>query len=228
MRVRILSLSTASLVWLAACGPGGDANRTRGAGGTGNETGMGGDTAAVTGGGNYNRGMDTGMGGARTGTDTSLGGAGRMGGETLDAAGILTMLAIANTQEIQEARFVQNHGSTAAVKSLARKLETDHKANMQKGRTIAGQLGVSGRLPTDTTAADAAPAQLQGMTGAALDRAYVQHQIEAHRTNIDRIRNQMLPAAQDAQLKQYLQQTVTAMEGHLKQVQQVEQRLGSS
>jgi putative membrane protein len=230
MRVRVLSLSAASLVWLAACGPGGDTNRERGAGGAGNETGMTGDTAAVTGGGNYNRGMDTGMGmgGARTGADTGMGGAGRMGGETLDAAGILTMLTIANTQEIQEARFVQNHGSTAAVKSLARKLETDHKANMQKGRTIAGQLGVRGRLPTDSAAADAAPTQLQGMTGAALDRAYVQHQLEAHRTNIDRIRNQMLPAAKDAQLKQYLQQTVTAMEGHLKQVQQVEQQLGRS
>jgi len=144
----------------------------------------------------------------------------------MDAAGILTTLSTANMQEIQEAKYARNHSNNAAVKSLARKLETDHTANLQKGRQLADKLGVSQRLPTDSAQTNAAPAQLQGLQGAALDSAFVAYQAEAHRGNIDRIRSQMIPAARDAQLKQYLQQTVTAMEGHLRQIQQVEGQLG--
>jgi len=230
--MRGLCLSTVALVWLAACGPRDNANRagnTSGAGAnrTGNETGMSGDTMPATRGG---AGMDTGM---RMDTsmrmDTGAGaramGGGRMA-DSMDAAGILTMLSTANLQEIHEGKYVERNASSAAVKALARKLVADHSTNLQKGRALAKQLGVSRRLPSDSAQANAAPVQLEGVRGAALDSVFVAHQLDAHQTNIDRIRNQMMPAAKNAALKQYLQQTLTGMEGHLRQIQQVQQRLG--
>jgi hypothetical protein len=48
--------------------------------------------------------------------------------------------------------------------------------------------------------------RLQGLSGAVLDSAYVAGQVEAHQASIDRIRNQMIPAVQNAQLKQLQQQ----------------------
>jgi putative membrane protein len=206
-----LYAAAAALVWLAACGPRGNANRA------GRETGMAGDTASVT--------RAPAVGGD-TGVSAGRPGAAGVRTDSMDAAGILTMLSTANLQEIHEAQYVQKNTKNAAVKALARKLEADHSANLQKARKLANQLGVSQRLPSDSAQANAAPAQLQGMTGAALDSAFVAQQAEAHQTNIDRIRSQMIPAAQNAQLKQYLQQTLAAMQGHLRQVQQVQRQLG--
>jgi putative membrane protein len=205
--MRGLGIATVALVWLAACGPRDRANRTGDVGGVadtdrvGNETGMTGDTAPVT-----------------------RGGAGAS--DSMDAAGILTTLSTANLQEIQEAKYVRSNARSAAVKSLARTLETDHAANLAKGRKLALELGVSQRLPSDSAPSKGAPAQLEGVRGAALDSAFVAHQAEAHQANIDRIRNRMLPTAQEPKLQQYLQQTVTAMEGHLRQIEAVRQQLG--
>jgi putative membrane protein len=209
--MKTLLLSAAALVWLAACGPRGN----RGDRSTTNETGMRGDTLGVV-----------------PRTDTVNAGAANPGAANADLstpAGILTVLSTANLQEIQEAQYAQQRASSAAVKALARRLEADHKANLQQGRQVAKQLGVSQQLPSDTSVATPTnePAELMGRQGADFDRAFVQHEIEAHQTNIDRIQNQMIPAAQDPQLKRYLQQTVTAMEGHLQRAQQVQRQLGS-
>jgi putative membrane protein len=71
------------------------------------------------------------------------------------------------------------------------------------------------------------PAELQGKTGAEFDRAFVQHQIQLHQSNIQKIQNQMLPAVQEPQLKAYLQKTVKAMQGHLATLEQTEQQIRS-
>jgi putative membrane protein len=207
--MRALLLSTAALAWLAACGPRSNANNV---GAAGNETGMTGDTAAVAPG--ATTGVDTtGMGGASDSTST---------------AAILTTLSTANSQEIREGQLAQQRAQHASVRQFGRRLEHDHQANLEQERQLAEQLGVSQQLPGDTGVAGptkAVPAALD-KRGAAFDTAFVRYEIDAHRTNIDRIQNQMIPAVQDRQVKQYLQQTVTAMQGHLQQAQQIQEQLG--
>jgi len=214
--MRALLLSTAALAWLAACGPRSNTNANN-VGAAGNETGMTHDT------------MNMAPGAAKAGLDTT--GMGAAGSDSMSTAGILTTLSTANLQEIQEGRLAQQQASNAAVKSFGRALERDHQANLQQGHQLAQKLGVSQQLPSDTgpaSATNAVPAELQGKHGADFDRAFIQRAIDDHRTNIDRIQNQMIPAAKEPQLKQFLQKTVKAMQGHLQQAQQIQQRLGGS
>ena len=71
------------------------------------------------------------------------------------------------------------------------------------------------------------PSDLQGKTGSDFDRAFVQHEIDDHQSNIDKIEKQILPSIQNEQVKSYLQKTVTEMQSHLSSLKQVQQQLGS-
>jgi predicted outer membrane protein len=71
------------------------------------------------------------------------------------------------------------------------------------------------------------PEELQGKSGREFDRSFVQHQVQLHENNIEKIQSQLLPAVQDPQLKAYLQKTLKAMQGHLATLEKTEQQISS-
>jgi predicted outer membrane protein len=201
-------LPVAVLALLTFCSP--DRNRQA------SDTGMGGATA---GGLSSNDTMPTG------GADSAA----PAGHATPSPAGILSQLSVANTAEIRLAGTVAKQATSPQVKQVARKLAADHAKNLEQLRALAQKLSLSltspqGGASPDTTAL---PPDLQGKSGTELDRAFVQHEIQEHQANIEKIRSQMIPAAQDEQIKTYLQKTVTEMEGHLAALQRAQQQLGA-
>ncbi len=147
-------------------------------------------------------------------------------------AAILSQLSMANTMEIQLSKMAQKKASSPKVKQVAAKLLADHSKNEAQLKALAKQLNVT-LTPSaggNPTAADSAamPSELQGKSGAQFDQAFVQHEIDDHQSNIEKIQTQMLPSAQNAQVKSYLQKTVTAMQGHLASLQQAQKQLSSS
>jgi len=149
------------------------------------------------------------------------------GETTATPTAMLSQLNVANTTEIQLGQLVARKAASSQVKQIARKLASDHTKNQQELRALAQKLNLSltpaqGGEVSDSTSI---PADLQSKSGAEFDHAFVQHQIQDHQTNIDRIRNEMLPAVQDQQIKAYLQKTVTAMEGHLAALRKVGQQI---
>ncbi len=150
--------------------------------------------------------------------------------EAMDASGILSQLASANQAEIQEAKDAQSKASNPQVKRFAAKLAHDHQQNYQEAQALAKRLGVTLAAPSGTVSESqsAAMGEMVGKTGAEFDRAFLEHEVQAHQQNIDKIQNTMLPAAKNPRLKAYLQKTATAMKGHLQQAQQLEQRVGGA
>jgi len=144
---------------------------------------------------------------------------------------ILSQMNVANTMEIQLSRMASKQATNPAVKRVATLLVTDHSKNRQEVTALAKKLNVS-LTPAaggDISASDSAamPAELQGKTGAEFDRAFVQHQIQLHQSNIQKIQNQMLPAVEEPQLKSYLQKTAKEMQGHLATLEKTEQQISS-
>jgi putative membrane protein len=78
--------------------------------------------------------------------------------------------------------------------------------------------------PVDSAAV---PSDLRTASGAQFDKAFVEQQISDHESNIQKIQSQMLPSVQDAQLKTYLQKTVSEMKGHLSSLQQTQKKLST-
>jgi putative membrane protein len=157
---------------------------------------------------------------------------GAVGGNTgVTPAGVLSQMNVANTTEIQLSTLASKKATSPQVKEIARKLVTHHSKNREEVRALARKLNVTltpaqgGSISSSDSVA--LPQELQTQSGAEFDKAFVRHQITAHQANIDRIQNQTLPAVEDAQLKAYLQKTLTAMQGHLASLQQAQQQLGT-
>lgn len=149
-------------------------------------------------------------------------------GEAATPAGILSQLYVANTTEIQLSKLAAKQASSPLVKRIAAKLAADHAKNRDEERALAQKLNVA-LTPAaggNISAADSAavPVELQGKTGPDFDRAFVEHEIREHEDRIEKIQNQLLPAAQNAEVRAYLQKTLTAMQGHLTSLKQAQQR----
>lgn len=140
----------------------------------------------------------------------------------LDDASIVTQLAQADMAEVQQARTALKQSKNAVVRSLAQRLETDHAAHLKQMRDLAAKLKVPA---PDSSAVPPAP-ELQGKTGAAFDSAFVQHAVQDHQQDIDKLQNTMLPAAQNAELKALIQKTVPKLQAHLALAQAAERKLG--
>jgi putative membrane protein len=203
-------LSTASLILLASCSPG-----NRGS----SETGM-----ADGGGGGFNS-RDT-IASAPADSSAASG-----GNATASPAAILSQMNIANTTEIQVATMAAKKAASPKVKQIATKLATDHTKNREQVRALAQKLNAS-LTPAqggNVSAADSAamPPDLQGKSGRDFDRAFIQHEISDHQSNIEKLQTQAIPSEQNADVKAYLQKTVTEMQGHLASLKQVQHQLGS-
>jgi putative membrane protein len=209
--MRFALLPAASLVLLASCSPG---NRRS------SETGM-----ADGGGGGFNS-RDT---IASAPADSSAGAS--EANAAASPAAILSQMNVANTTEIQVATVAARKAASPKVKQIAAKLATDHAKNREQVRALAQKLNVS-LTPAqggDVSAADSAamPADLQSKTGRDFDRAFIEHEIDDHQSNIDKLQTQAIPSAQNSDVKAYLQKTLTDMQGHLSSLKQVQQQLGS-
>jgi putative membrane protein len=153
------------------------------------------------------------------------------GNTAVTPEGVLSQMNVANTTEIQLATVATKKASSPQVKQIARKLLTDHTKNRQQVRARAQKLNVSltpgqgGSVSASDSAA--MPTDLQAKTGAEFDRAFIQHEIDDHQSNVDKIQKQILPSLQNEQIKTYLQKTVTEMQGHLSSLKQVQQQLSS-
>lgn len=189
---------------------------------------------------------DTGMAGATSGgmssNDTMVTSAGDTAAKSGAApssattapatpAAMLSQLNVANATEIQVAGMAAKKATSAQVKQVAKKLVNDHKMNESQLKALAKKLNLdlTSAQGGNMAAADSAalPSDLKGASGSQFDQAFVRHEVEDHQSNIDKIRNQMIPAATNPQVKAFLQKTVTAMEGHLAALKRVQQQVGA-
>jgi putative membrane protein len=188
---------------------------------------------------NNRRGGDTGMaegapGGlsTRDTMPTSPGDSAPAGGDVaVSPEAVLSQMNVANTAEIQLSSLAAKKAMSAQVKQIAKKLAADHTKNREQVRALAQRVNVT-LTPSQggsVSAGDgvALPPDLQDKAGADFDKAFVQHEIDDHQANIERIQGQMLPGVQDQQIRSYLQKTVADMQTHLSSLEQVQKQLGS-
>ena len=152
----------------------------------------------------------------------------RAGGK-LDDATILAIFDQANSMDIFTGWLGAKYGNSEEVRALGRMVATDHVAVQQMGRDLAKKLGI---IPTpsdsDTSAMDHAKAVslLQAKSGAEFDRAYLQHEIAFHQSAIDAVKETLLPAIRNGELKELVKGVLPGFEHHLATTKAVAKKLG--
>lgn len=120
---------------------------------------------------------------------------------------------------------------TKDVRAFARMMVRDHKAVRQLGRDLAKKLNVTPTPPGKDFALYqdhvAAMKTLRNAQGAAFDKAYIDHEVAYHQAVIDTITNTLLPATQNADLKNLEVQVAPNFQAHLIAAKQVQQQLAS-
>jgi putative membrane protein len=215
--MKTLILPVAAVALLTMCTPSGDRTETGAVGSR--------DTAATE------RGMEAVRTPDSAGATTSATAA--RSNTKLDDGLILARLDQANTNEVRSFSAAAKTTSNPELKRLANKIATEHKANRGEGRALAKRIGVkpseagtAGEEVADAAADAAAEMKsLAGKTGRDFDKAFLEHQVKVHEETIDMLKNQFLPAAQNAELKTMIQRTIPKVQGHLTQLKKLEEQV---
>jgi putative membrane protein len=134
-----------------------------------------------------------------------LGGSITAQAQKLDDPTIVAIFDAANTFDID-------------VKNLANQFVHDHTAVRQQGRDLAKKLGVTPTPPKECalcTEHTAAMAKLESTPDAGFDRAYLENEVTYHKEVIDAINKTLLPATQNAELKNLETTVAPAFNAHL-------------
>src|SRR5687768_8908875 len=135
----------------------------------------------------------------------------------LDDATIVAIFDAANTADIETGRLAAERGASKEVRDFGNMLVHDHTTVRQSGRDLAQRLGVTPTPPAGDASAAAhlqAMATLRSKQGADFDRAFLEHEVAFHQGVIDAVKSTLLPAIQNAELRQLVVEVAPAFEAH--------------
>ena len=135
----------------------------------------------------------------------------------LDDPTIIAIFDAANTYDIEAGALAEKKAKNHDVHEFAEMIQRDHRAVRQQGRDLAASLKVTPTPPANfalTSAHEAAMTKLRGLSGAAFDRAFLQNEVDFHNAVIDAVTKTLLPATQNAQLKDLETKVAPAFVAH--------------
>jgi putative membrane protein len=144
-------------------------------------------------------------------------GASAQGAAKLDDPTIVAIFDAANTYDIEAGALAEQKARNHDVHEFAEMLQRDHKAVRQQGRDLAASLKVTPTAPANfalAAAHTAAMQKLRGLSGPAFDRAFLQNEVDFHNAVIDAVTKTLLPAIQNAQLKDLVTKVAPAFVAH--------------
>jgi putative membrane protein len=147
----------------------------------------------------------------------------------IDDPTIVAIFDAANTWDIETGDLAAKKGSTKEVRDLGSMFSRDHKVVRQQGRDLAKKLHVTPTPPKDfALATDHAQAMktLESTSGKAFDRAFLEHEVAFHKAVIDAINGTLLPATQNAELKDLEVKVGPAFQAHMLAAQRLLDGMG--
>jgi putative membrane protein len=145
-------------------------------------------------------------------------------------AEILHITKTANDADIEGGNMAKSKGQNADVKSYGNLMISDHTALNAQGDSLAQRASLtpasnptSQQLMSDhQTAAQ----RLQSLSGAAFDKAYIAHEVDMHQKLLNNLDQTLIPAAQNADLKNALTQARAKVEAHLNRAKDIQGKIG--
>jgi putative membrane protein len=147
----------------------------------------------------------------------------------LDDPTIVAIFDAANTWDIETAKLGEQKGTTKDVRDLAAMFARDHANVRQQGRDLAKKLGVTPTPPKDFALAKdhaAAMKKLEGLSGKAFDKAFLENEVAYHKAVIDAMTTTLLPALKNAEVKDLVTKVAPAFQAHMAAAQNLLDKQG--
>ena len=147
-------------------------------------------------------------------------------------AQIAAIVVTANQVDIDAGQYAQAHSTSKDVQGFAKLMVTDHTAVNKSAVDLATKLKLT---PEDNPTAQSLKkggednvAKLRTLSGPALDRAYVDHEVAYHQAVIDALDKTLIPSAKNEELKALMVKVRPAFVAHLDHAKMLQAQLGKS
>jgi putative membrane protein len=147
----------------------------------------------------------------------------------LTDAQIAAIVLAANSADSAAGEQAREKAQNPKVKEFAQRMVTDHGGVNKQAVALAGKLSLAPE--ENNTSRQLAQGgqqtrqQLNELAPTAFDRAYIDHEVEYHETVLQAIDTQLIPSAQNAELKALLQQVRPAVAAHLQMAKDLQKEL---
>lgn len=149
---------------------------------------------------------------------------------TLSDGEILAIYNQVNGFDIETGQLGSQRARHPALRALAAQVARDHSQVRDKANEVAKRNGIEARLPAAREQAtrehNATLRRLRQLSGAAFDRAYLQHEIAFHRAAIAAVKQQLLPAVSNPELANFMHSVLPGFEAHLQHTEALAKQLG--
>ena len=149
--------------------------------------------------------------------------------ETLTDANIAAIVVGANNIDISAGKIALERTKNTAVKEFAERMITDHTAVLNSAVALVTKLGVT---PVNNelvaTLAEQSrnhEANLGTLSGNAFDKSYIDHEVAYHEAVIGVIENQLIPSAENKELKELLISVIPAFKAHLEHCKMIQKTI---
>jgi putative membrane protein len=144
-------------------------------------------------------------------------------------AQIAAIVVTANQVDVDAGELAAARAGNAEVRKFAQRMVTDHKAVNKSAVDLATKLSLTPQ-ENDTsralkTGGDKNLAALKKLSGAAFDRAYVDHEVAYHGQVLEALDKTLIPNAANAELKALLVKVRPAFVAHLEHAKQIQATL---
>ena len=143
---------------------------------------------------------------------------------------IVGIVVAANQIDVNAGRLALQKSHNAEVRKFAQEMVNDHMAVNKSVAQLGAKLHVKPEAsPTQAALKKGAAeneAHLRTLSGAAFDKAYVDHEVEYHKAVIDAVKTTLIPNAQNAELKSALEGAAPMFQGHLEHAEHLQESLG--
>jgi len=145
-------------------------------------------------------------------------------------AQIASIVVTANQVDIDAGKLAESKGSNAEVKAFGKQMVTDHSGVNKQAVALVTKLKVTPEdNPTSQSLEQGGEDNLKNLktlSGAAFDRAYIDHEVAYHQQVLDALDKTLIPSAQNAELKNLLVSVLPAFVAHLEHAKMVQANLG--
>ncbi len=128
--------------------------------------------------------------------------------------------------EVQLGQLAADKASTDEVKKFGQRMVSDHGKANDELKSLAQSKNIT--LPSDLDAKDKAlHDRLAKLSGAAFDRAYMQHMVSDHRKDVNEFKKEST-SGRDSDVKAWASKTLPTLEEHLKMAEDANKAVGTS
>jgi putative membrane protein len=147
----------------------------------------------------------------------------------LSDANIAAIVVGANNIDISAADIALQRSKNAEVRKFALRMKTDHKAVLNSAVKLVTRLGVTpvnnDLVATLSKQSQDHEANLRTLSGRAFDKSYIDHEVAYHKAVISVIEEQLIPSANNKELKDTLISVLPAFKAHLNHSEMIQSQI---